>query len=118
MWKVLDCFVTAHDWRLVALAAVLCGLASGAAVEILRHAGARNGEGRLAWLAVAGVAGGSGIWATHFVAMLAFEPRLPTGYDVGLTLMSLVVAVGLTTLGLGAALSTRRGLGGGHPCPA
>ena len=37
------------------------------------------------WFAVAAVAAGSGIWATHFLAMLAFEPGLPSGYGVGLT---------------------------------
>ena len=36
--------------------------------------------------ASAGAATGCGIWATHFIAMLAYEPSVPVGYDVGLTI--------------------------------
>ena len=45
---------------------------------------------RAIWLSVATLAGGSGIWATHFIAMLAFEPGLPSAYHIGLTSLSLV----------------------------
>jgi len=60
---------------------------------------------RAAWLCVAAVAGGSGIWATHFIAMLAFEPGLPSAYHVGLTGLSLVYAIALTGLGLAVSLT-------------
>ena len=33
---------------------------------------------------------GFGVWATHFVAMLAFSPGMPTAYDVPLTALSLI----------------------------
>jgi NO-binding membrane sensor protein with MHYT domain len=45
------------------------------------------------------VATGSGIWATHFVAMLAFKTGLATAYDPILTLASLLIAVGVTAAG-------------------
>ena len=104
MLSVVDCFARAHDLWLVALAAGISILASMTAVELLHHA--RKAAGRLCavWLGVAAVAGGSGIWATHFVAMLAYEPGLPTGYDVTLTALSLVYAVVLTGAGLTVAL--------------
>ena len=41
---------------------------------------------------------GVGIWATHFIAMQAFKPNLPTGYDFGLTALSLAAAVILLSL--------------------
>lgn len=44
------------------------------------------------------------MWATHFVAMLAFRPNLPIGYDLGLTSLSIVLAIAITWLGLGPAL--------------
>lgn len=56
------------------------------------------------WVAVGAFSGGSGIWATHFVAMLAFEPGLPNGYDLPLTALSLVFALALTGTGLALAL--------------
>ncbi|TXN30801.1 hypothetical protein FV232_02325 [Methylobacterium sp. WL30] len=66
---------------------------------------------------VAAISSGSGIFATHFIAMLAFEPSIPSAYDSGLTVLSLVFAIGLTGLGLRIALSeTPRAswLGGGR----
>jgi diguanylate cyclase (GGDEF)-like protein/PAS domain S-box-containing protein len=114
--NVLGCFVDAHDLRLVALAAGVCALASVTAVWLLCHAARTPGRTRYAWLAVAAVAGGSGIWATHFIAMLAFSPNIPAAYAVGRTVLSLVHAVLLTGIGLLVALwpgpRVLRGLGG------
>ena len=45
------------------------------------------------------------IWATHFIAMLAYAPGAGAGYNVGITLLSLVFAVGVTAVGLSIALS-------------
>ena len=45
---------------------------------------------------VSAISTGFGIWATHFVAMLAFTPGIPSGYNVVLTILSLVAAILLT----------------------
>jgi NO-binding membrane sensor protein with MHYT domain len=42
---------------------------------------------------------GGGIWSMHFIGMLAFIMPMPVGYDLGLTLLSLVVAIGVTGFG-------------------
>src|SRR5258708_795995 len=42
---------------------------------------------------------GGGIWSMHFSAMLAFRMPMPVGYDLGLTVLSLVVAVVVTGVG-------------------
>ncbi|NWM49722.1 MHYT domain-containing protein, partial [Escherichia coli] len=43
---------------------------------------------------------GSGIWSMHFVAMLAFSmPGMRMSYDLGLTLLSLALALGFTGAG-------------------
>ncbi|MGU3666042.1 EAL domain-containing protein [Methylobacterium sp. A49B] len=107
MLTVLGCFVGEHNLWLVALAALVCTLASTTAMALLTHAGRAGGRSRFTWLAVAAAAGGSGIWATHFLAMLAFEPHLPSGYGIGLTLLSYADAVAIT--GLGFALATTGG---------
>jgi predicted signal transduction protein with EAL and GGDEF domain len=36
---------------------------------------------RRAWLAVSAISTGFGVWATHFIAMLAFSPGVPTAYN-------------------------------------
>jgi diguanylate cyclase (GGDEF)-like protein/PAS domain S-box-containing protein len=46
-----------------------------------------------------GVCAASGIWATHFVAMLAYKSAVPTAYDPALTAASLFIAILATTLG-------------------
>ena len=104
MLKVYNCIVTEHDLRLVGLAAFVCVLASFTAVNLLRHARKSRGQMRSLWITVSAISTGFGIWATHFVAMLAFEPGIPSGYNITLTLLSLVVAIGLTAAGLTVAL--------------
>jgi diguanylate cyclase (GGDEF)-like protein/PAS domain S-box-containing protein len=104
MLTVYDCIVSEHDLRLVALAAVVCALASLTAVNLLHHVRRSDRSSRVAWLGIAAVSTGFGIWATHFIAMLAFSPSLPTAYNISLTTISLVAAVTLTGIGLGAAL--------------
>ena len=56
------------------------------------------------WLAVSAVSTGFGIWATHFIAMLAFTPGIPSGYNGILTMLSLVLAIVLTGAGLVVAV--------------
>ncbi len=82
MLKVYECVTEAHDLRLVGLAAFICILASLAAMNLLRHARRSTGRMQLVWLAVSAISTGFGIWATHFVAMLAFEPGIASGYNV------------------------------------
>jgi diguanylate cyclase len=104
MLKVYNCIATAHDLRLVALAAFICVLASVAAIRLLRYARISTGRMRGVWLTVSAVSTGFGIWATHFVAMLAFEPGLPSGYNIELTILSLIAAILLTGAGLAVSL--------------
>jgi diguanylate cyclase (GGDEF)-like protein/PAS domain S-box-containing protein len=105
MLKVYSCIANAHDLKLVALAALVCILASFAAMNLLRHARKANGRMRDVWLAVSAISTGFGIWATHFVAMLAFTPGIPSGYNIILTMLSLVAAVLLTGAGLAISLT-------------
>src|ERR1700730_18649056 len=78
MLKVYSCIAYVHDLKLVALAAIICVLASFAAINLLHHARKSSGRMRGVWLAVSAVSTGFGIWATHFVAMLAFTTGLPS----------------------------------------
>ncbi|GLS45461.1 diguanylate cyclase [Methylobacterium brachythecii] len=103
MLKVLGCFATAHDLRLVGLAAAICALAAFTSIQLLLHARRSETALRAAWLPVAAIAGGSGIWATHFIAMLAFSTGLPSGYALGLTAVSLICAIVLVGIGFAMA---------------
>jgi NO-binding membrane sensor protein with MHYT domain/two-component sensor histidine kinase len=96
MLRVLDCLTQQHDYRLVVLALAVCALGSYAAITLLNHVRVAHGRSRWCWLAATAVANGFSIWATHFIAMLAFSPDGSTGYDLVLTLLSLVAAIGVT----------------------
>jgi diguanylate cyclase (GGDEF)-like protein len=111
MLKVYNCISTAHDLWLVGLAAIVCSLASYAAINLLRHARGSIGHMRGVWLTVSAVTTGFGIWATHFIAMLAFSPGIPSGYNIKLTFLSLVAAILLTGAGLAVAMRPNWRLG-------
>jgi diguanylate cyclase (GGDEF)-like protein/PAS domain S-box-containing protein len=107
MFRVLTCLTGEHDLRLVALAGVICFLASCAAVSLLHRAVATSGRARAIWVVTAGAATGCGIWATHFIAMLAYDPGVVVGYGVVLTALSLVAAIAVTSAGLALAINGR-----------
>ena len=104
MFRVFNCLTTEHDWRLVALAVLVCFLASLTAISLVHRARQTDGRARSMWIATAGIATGCGIWATHFVAMLAYDPGITVTYGLGLTIASLVVAALVTTIGLSIAV--------------
>jgi diguanylate cyclase (GGDEF)-like protein len=109
MLRVISCLTTQHDWRLVLLAAAVCFLTSFAAINLFHRSCATTGRTRLLWLITTGAATGYGIWATHFIAMLAFTPGVATGYDLLLTVSSLITAAVITGAGLAlAAMSGAR----------
>nr|WP_234902319.1 EAL domain-containing protein [Agrobacterium rubi] len=45
------------------------------------------------WILVAAFASGLSVWATHFIAMLAYQGSVPIGFDFPFTALSAVVAV-------------------------
>src|SRR4051812_15084673 len=107
MFRVLSCLGGEHDLRLVVLAGCVCFLASIAAINLFRRASAASGRARFAWFVLAGAATGSGIWATHFIAMLAYEPGVDLAYDIALTGLSLILAMLITGGGLAIAVTAQ-----------
>jgi len=104
MFRVLTCLTTQHDFRLVVVAGVVCYLSSLTAIMLFNRARATVGRVRAIWITAAGAATGCGIWATHFLAMLAYDPGVPIAYSIDLTTLSLVAAATVTTGGLAVAL--------------
>jgi methyl-accepting chemotaxis protein len=104
MYRVLTCLGGEHDWRLVIVAGVVCFLASLTAISLFGRARATESRGRIIWLLAAGAATGCGIWATHFIAMLAYSPGVSVAYDIALTTGSLLAAICVTGFGLSAAV--------------
>jgi methyl-accepting chemotaxis protein len=101
MFRVFNCLTEQHDWRLVVAAALICLCSSLVTVQLVRRARATIGRVRAIWIGTAGCAAGIGIWSTHFVAMLAYEPGVPVAYSILPTVFSLLVAIAITALGIG-----------------
>ena len=99
MYRVVSCLATQHDQRLVLLAVLICAAAALTSFKIYSHLAASHGLQRLGFLLLTGVCSGAGIWATHFVAMLAYEPGISTAYEPVATTVSLLIAVVATTVG-------------------
>jgi NO-binding membrane sensor protein with MHYT domain len=104
MFRVFNCLTTQHDWRLVIVAVVVCFFSSVTAITLFNRARSTIGHARAIWITAAGAATGCGIWATHFLAMLAYQPGVPIAYDIHLTTLSLVVAATVTAGGLAVAV--------------
>jgi NO-binding membrane sensor protein with MHYT domain len=104
MLRVYSCLTVDHDWRLVALAVIMCFLASAVAISLFHRAQATIERTRIAWLGLDAVVAGGGIWATHFIAMLAYDPGIGAGYNLVVTILSLLIAMLVTGVGLGIAL--------------
>lgn len=101
MNAVLACLVDQHDWLAVAVAALVCLSGLATALTVYDRAIDTGGRTRLAWIALAAVTGGLSAWATHFIAMLGFNPGVPVAYAVWPTVASLFIALaagGVTVL--------------------
>lgn len=113
MLRVYACVSGQHELRLVAVALLVCLLGSYTALGMLRRAQAAQGAWRNHWLGAAAVVFAAGVWATHFVAMLAYQAGYPVGYDVVLTALSVAAAIALSLPGFVLAVQHRAVLAGG-----
>lgn len=60
-------------------------------------------DGRLDWAMAVGGAialGGIGIWSMHFIGMVAYSLPVRVSYDIALTAISLIAAIGISGLAL------------------
>ena len=108
MLTVLNCLVTAHDYRFVAAALAICAL--GCVVSMRLFARARNVRRakHVAFVVMAGLAGGMTIWTTHFLAMLGFIPNVEHGFEPNFTVLSLAFAIATSMAGFMIAASRER----------
>jgi diguanylate cyclase len=107
MMNVIGCITGEHNLWLVMLAAIVCVMGSFVTLRLFVRAAATTGVDRFGWVFLTGVAGGSSIWCTHFIAMLGYDPRAPVTFDPVLTIVSLLIAIAGTAAGLAVATSNR-----------
>jgi NO-binding membrane sensor protein with MHYT domain len=106
------------DPLLVALSYAISVFGAFTALQLAIAIPTAKGTALWGWVVGAAAAmGGGAIWSMHFIAMLAFRMPMRVSYDIGLTMVSLLLAVavtggGLLTVGRGEP-SFLRLLGGG-----
>ena len=104
MYRVFSCIAYQHDWRLTVIAALVCLVGAVTTLRLFQRARDTAGSTRATWLGLAAFAGGASVWATHFVAILAYQAGVPVGYEIAPTLISLVLAVVVGGAGFWIAL--------------
>ena len=96
MLKVYSCIAQDHDPRLLIAALAICLFAQLTAFVLAGDVRRLIAAPPLRWVAMLALVITSGTWATHFVAMLAYQPHLPSAYSPYLTALSFVVGVAFT----------------------
>jgi diguanylate cyclase (GGDEF)-like protein/PAS domain S-box-containing protein len=89
-----------YDYRLVALSVVLAMLAAYAALDLAGRVTAARRWSRVFWLWGGATSMGLGIWAMHYIGMLAFSLPVPVLYHYPTVILSLLAAIGASTVAL------------------
>ena len=85
---------SAYDPTLVTVSVLMASLAAYAALGLAgRIKAAENRRTKQLWLGAGATAMGIGIWAMHFIGMLAFRLPIVVAYNLGITLLSVAPAV-------------------------
>jgi len=82
-----------YDHYLVALSVVIAMCASYTALDFAGRVTIAKGRSRLVWLTGGASTMGLGIWAMHYIGMLAYTLPVPTLYDWPTVLLSLIAAI-------------------------
>jgi len=84
---------SSYDYWLVALSVFIAVIASFTALGLASRIPSVSREKATYWLVGGAFGMGSGIWAMHFIGMLAFHLPVPLAYDFGITALSALFAV-------------------------
>lgn len=98
MYRAFACLTEEHTAWVVVLAACVCWVTCSVALKLEQRVRTGTGGSVLAWRLAAGFAIGAGIWSTHFIGMLGYDPGVVLGYEPRTTLLSLVVAIAAATV--------------------
>lgn len=108
--------VSQYNHILVVISFVVAILAAYTALNMAGRVAGSQGIAARIWLAGGGVAMGIGIWAMHFIGMLAMDLAMSMSYDVAITALSMAIAIGSSMFALwlvsGEQLRLRRLLPG------
>jgi diguanylate cyclase (GGDEF)-like protein len=96
---------------LVALSVLVAVFVSHTALVLFNRLTRARSRRRAFWLAAGAVAMGSGIWATHFLGMLALSLPIKLTYNLAGTIWSLLIAIAASLVALAVAGRPRVSVG-------
>jgi len=89
-----------YEIPLVLVSIFVAIVASYSALSLAGRVTESRGRARYAWTVGGAIAMGSGIWAMHFVGMLAFRLPIPIAFDTPITVVSLLLPIAASGLAL------------------
>ena len=104
MQSLFNCVVYQHDPILLVWAVLSLVIGSVVTMRLFTRAQDTNKQIQALWLILAGMIGGGTIWSTHFVSMLAYKSDIILGYELTLTVSSLIIVICTTMLGFAIAI--------------
>src|SRR5712691_4682472 len=101
--------IGSYNYALVALSVLIAMFASYAALDLAGRVTAAGGWTRAVWLLGGAGAMGTGIWAMHYIGMLAFILPIPVAYHWPTVLLSLLAAILASVVALGVVSRQKMG---------
>jgi NO-binding membrane sensor protein with MHYT domain/CheY-like chemotaxis protein/two-component sensor histidine kinase len=89
-----------YENPLVIISILVAIFASYTALSLAGRVTKSQGATARWWIAGGALAMGIGIWSMHFIGMLAFRLPIPLGYDLGITLLSLLLPIMVSGMAL------------------
>jgi diguanylate cyclase/phosphodiesterase len=86
-------FASHYDPILVAISFVIAILAAWTALNMAGRVSTSQGRAAWLWLSGGGISMGIGVWAMHFIGMLAMDSAMGIRYSTGLTALSMAIAM-------------------------
>ncbi|WP_130905636.1 EAL domain-containing protein [Pseudomonas sp. Sample_22] len=85
--------IGSYSPTLVIISLCVAILASYTALDLTGRIATAKGRAVHLWTAGGAFAMGVGIWSMHFIGMLAFDLPIDLGYDIAITLLSLLIGI-------------------------
>ncbi|TLX16193.1 EAL domain-containing protein [Rhizobium sp. MHM7A] len=110
MIDVLSCLSGGHDPLRLSFSILIVVLGSLLTMNIFETTRSARGGRLVIWSGYSGLIGGSTVWATHFMAMVAFDPGLKYAFDPTLTILSSIAAILAVSAGMFLAAVLHNGV--------
>ncbi|XVJ49728.1 putative bifunctional diguanylate cyclase/phosphodiesterase (plasmid) [Pseudomonas sp. UBT] len=85
--------IGSYSPSLVVISLFVAILASYTALDLAGRLATAQGRAAYVWMAGGALAMGTGVWSMHFIGMLALRLPFALGFDLGITALSLLIAV-------------------------